>query len=425
MYRQIPNQNPQIYAQNYGMQNPNVVGYPLTQYQNNIIKGNNNTINPVQIQNPQNIQQIQNPTQDKRKTYTPGQLQKGKMVFQAPDLIPRQPIPNLPPHGPKKIAMSQGHPFNQNINQIQGLHHQPQVYQPQIQNYPQTQPYPHQHPNPQQNIPVQPQVQNVQPQVQNIQPQGNNYKKTPTLMTVNTLANIPYSEYPEAEYSHKPFYNICAYAFNSYNGKVRDYNEDETKTIVNFPKKVIVNGKTIAPHISYFGVFDGHGGKKCSAFLRDKLDQFLLNSKFFPAYPIQAIKEAFINAEIAFMEQAIDRNRNALVDKSGSCALVMLIINDILYAINLGDCRALMSTDSGKNLYQITRDHKPNDELERRRIEKTGAKVYYANKVTVDGREVELKESDYGEGFKFPYRIPPGGIAVSILFFNFLKNIIF
>ncbi len=56
----------------------------------------------------------------------------------------------------------------------------------------------------------------VQPQVQNNQPHWDkNYKQIPTLMTVNTLANIPYSEYPEAEYSHKPFYNICAYAFNS------------------------------------------------------------------------------------------------------------------------------------------------------------------------------------------------------------------
>ena len=252
-----------------------------------------------------------------------------------------------------------------------------------------------------------------------VQPQKN-YKKTPTMMTVNTLANLHYSEYTEAEYSHKPFYNICAYAFNSYNGKVRDYNEDTTKTIVNYPKKVIVNGKIIAPHISYFAVFDGHGGKKCSEFLRDKLDYYILNSKYFPAYPIQAVKEGFMNAEKAFMGLAIDRSRNQLVDKSGSCALVVLIINDALYAINLGDCRALMSTNSGQYLYQITRDHKPNDEIERRRIELSGAKVYYANKVVVDGEEVEIKESDFEEGFKIPYRISPGGIAVSIFFLIFI-----
>jgi len=85
----------------------------------------------------------------------------------------------------------------------------------------------------------------------------------------------------------------------------------------------------------------------------------------------------------------------------------------MLYAINLGDSRALMSTDSGENLYQITRDHKPNDDIEKRRIESSGAKVVYANTFNVDGKEVVLKESDYGENFKFPYRVMPGGIAVA------------
>ena len=92
----------------------------------------------------------------------------------------------------------------------------------------------------------------------------------------------------------------------------------------------------------------------------------------------------------------------------------MLIINDILYAINLGDSRALMSADSGESLYQITRDHKPNDSIEKRRIEQSGAKVVYANTFNIDGKEIVLKESDYGENFKFPYRVMPGGISVSI-----------
>ena len=91
----------------------------------------------------------------------------------------------------------------------------------------------------------------------------------------------------------------------------------------------------------------------------------------------------------------------------------------MLYAINLGDCRALFSSDSGTHLLQITRDHKPNDPIEKRRIEQHGAKVYYANKVNLNGKEVELKEKDYGEGFTFPYRISPGGIAVRFFIFIF------
>ena len=225
--------------------------------------------------------------------------------------------------------------------------------------------------------------------------------------------NIPYSKYEKAEYSHQPFYNISGYAYNSYNGKVGKYNEDRIKTIVNYQKPLVVNGKKISPRISYFGVFDGHGGEGCSNFLTEKLDTLLFNSKFFPGYPIQAAREAFINAENIFLQKAIDHNKNVLVDLSGSCACVMLIINDTLYAINLGDCRALLSTDSGQTLRQITRDHKPNDPIEKKRIEKSGAKVYYANKVIVDGYEITLKESNFGVGFQFPYRIRPGGISVS------------
>ena len=243
----------------------------------------------------------------------------------------------------------------------------------------------------------------------NIQAGENQTKKSATLMTVNSLANIPYNEYPIAEYSNKPFFNICGYGSNSYNGKIKDYNEDMNKNIVNFQKKVAVNNSI--PNISYFGIFDGHGGDKCSKFLKDNLDKFLFNSPNFPANPIESIRNAFKTAEYQFYQTAVQNGK--LVDRSGSCALIALIINDVVYAINLGDSRALYSRDGGKEYYQITRDHKPNDEKERNRIEKAGGKVYYANKTYINGKEVTLKEEQYGKGFTFPYRLEPSGLAVS------------
>ena len=237
-------------------------------------------------------------------------------------------------------------------------------------------------------------------------------KKSVSLLSVSKLANIPYREYPAAEFSKEPFLNIAGYGYNSYNGKVKSFNEDRVKAIVNYHlKKNVPN-----VNISYFGIFDGHSGNKCSDFLKEHLDEFLFNSRYFPLYPHIAIKESFQKAEQTFKNSAYDSKNNILLDKSGSCALVMLIINDILYAINLGDSRALYSYDTGKYIYQITRDHKPNDEVERTRIEKAGGKVFYANKVTRNGREIELKEEDFGKGFTFPYRISPGKIAVSLLY---------
>ena len=236
-------------------------------------------------------------------------------------------------------------------------------------------------------------------------------KKSATLMTVNSLANIPYDEYPDVEFSKKQAYNIIAYAANSYNGKIKKYNEDTYKHMVAVEKECIINGSPQKKIISYFGLFDGHGGDKCSNFLKNNFHEILFNLNNFPANPIESIRDAFNNAENQFYHLAVSNGK--LVDKSGSCATIALIINNILYSINLGDSRALYSRDGGKEFYQITRDHKPNDEIERKRIEKYGGKVYYANKTVVNGVEVTLKEEDFGKGFTFPYRLLPSGLAVS------------
>ena len=237
-----------------------------------------------------------------------------------------------------------------------------------------------------------------------------NINKSANLMSVSTLAKLPYNEYPDVKFSNKPFFNIAGYGLNSYNGKVKKFNEDRIKAIADYKIKKY-NPYNI--NISYFSIFDGHSGNKCSDFLKEHLDGYLFNSPYFPTNLNKAIQESFRKAEENFRAMVYDPKSNILLDKSGSCALVMLIINNYLYSINLGDSRALYSYDSGKYLYQITRDHKPNDEIEKRRIEKVGGKIFYANKINRNGREIELKEEEFGKGFTFPYRILPGKIAVS------------
>ena len=251
-------------------------------------------------------------------------------------------------------------------------------------------------------------------------PKKQDVKKSASLMTVSTLANLPYNHYPTAEFSSKASANISGYGMNSYNGKVKSYNEDRIKAIFDLHqnKTIIVKGVEVKPTISYFSIFDGHGGKKCSDFLKEHLDSYLFNSSYFPKDPYRAIRESFKKAEENFCAVAYDAKNNVLMDKSGSCALVMLIINNILFAVNLGDSRALYSYDTGKYLYQITRDHKPNDEIEKQRIENAGGQVYYANKVKRNGKEVELKEENFGKGFSFPYRVIPGKIAVRLFYNN-------
>ena len=243
-------------------------------------------------------------------------------------------------------------------------------------------------------------------------------KKSATLMTLNSLANIPYKEYPEVEVSKKQFYNISGYAANSYNGKIKSYNEDKYTAILAQETPNVINGISTKSFVSYFGLFDGHGGDKCSIFLKNKMHDLLLNSKTFPTDPLLTIKDSFKNAEMLFYKEAVQNGK--IVDKSGSCAVISLIIDNTLFSINLGDSRALYSRDGGKEFYQITRDHKPNDEIERKRITNAGGKVYYANKTVVNGVEITLKEEQFGKGFTFPYRLSPSGLAVNFFYLLFI-----
>ena len=104
------------------------------------------------------------------------------------------------------------------------------------------------------------------------------------------------------------------------------------------------------------------GLKDFNEFCRGKLDSFLFNSRYFPGYPSKQ-KKTFIIEEQEFMKLAIDRKRNSLFYKNGLYALFILIINDILYAINFRRLKAFFFINSGEKLYQITRDQKPNDSI--------------------------------------------------------------
>ena len=46
------------------------------------------------------------------------------------------------------------------------------------------------------------------------------------------------------------------------------------------------------------------------------------------------------------------------------------------YIANLGDSRAIISSEGGKIIKEMTNDHKPNDPGEEKRINDLGGKVY-------------------------------------------------
>ena len=262
--------------------------------------------------------------------------------------------------------------------------------------------------------------QNVGLGANNIQDNGITNKniinnKNVANLNINELANLNYPNYPQVELSQNSVGRISAYAVNSYHGIYKTNNEDKTKVIADYKlNKQIkdMNGNIINYIISYFAIYDGHGGSKCSDFLNEKFDSFLFNSSYFPLMPLQAINEAFLKSEKEFESIAFDSQKNVMLDKSGSCALSITMINDLCLVSYLGDSRGLYSFDSGNQLFQITRDHKPNDIIERTRIEKAGGKIFKDTRLKINGQKIHVNEQSL-PGFNFPFRVTPGNLAVS------------
>ena len=231
--------------------------------------------------------------------------------------------------------------------------------------------------------------------------------------SLETILKENFINYQKAKHSENGFDRIISYGVNTYKGVIRNYNEDRVTILINAlinkgdnnTKKFLKNLK-----ISYFSIYDGHAGNKCCEFLKKYLHHYIFESEFFPLNPIKAIEDGFNLCENKFMN--LIHSDNNYVDSSGSCALVILILNDVCYIANLGDSRALYSCNDGKKFFQITRDHKPNDNKEKDRIYKAGGSIYKTvnnspNKNQVNGKERLERVS------KIPYRINPGRLAVS------------
>lgn len=82
-----------------------------------------------------------------------------------------------------------------------------------------------------------------------------------------------------------------------------------------------------------------------------------------------------------------------LSDKSGSCAIVVLIIQDMCYVANVGDSRAVLSSEEGRKTYPLSLDHKPGEDSETKRIREAGGEIYYRTNtnqiITYDKEKLE------------------------------------
>ena len=223
------------------------------------------------------------------------------------------------------------------------------------------------------------------------------------------IMNIKMNNFIQGRISSKSFGLINSYAANTNQGIDRNYNDDRVKIMINMNRPQNYMSKSPWPLISYFGIFDGHNGDQCAEFLRQNLLQYIYTNPDFPKNIEKSIKEAFIQADEDFLRNKnINYNYSINFDTSGSCGLILLIVDTKIYIANVGDSRCVVSCHNGKIQRDVTRDHKPEFPYEKKRIYNNGGNIYRNETVFNDNYQSENNKILLG-----PYRVNPGKLSVS------------
>jgi protein phosphatase 2C family protein 2/3 len=195
----------------------------------------------------------------------------------------------------------------------------------------------------------------------------------PNILSLQLLTKN-YDDYERARVSNKQLGSLKSFSYNTFHGLYKDYNEDKI-IVVNQIKKPASSKMKAWPKISYFGIFDGHGGEGCAEYLKENFLNYLIENKNFPFDIKLSLIETFEKIEEAFFKEKCGTSLE-LSDRSGSCALVSIIFDNKIYIANLGDSRAIMSVNGGTKVKSLTNDHKPNNPREFERAIKNGSKIY-------------------------------------------------
>jgi protein phosphatase 1L len=147
--------------------------------------------------------------------------------------------------------------------------------------------------------------------------------------------------------------------------------------------------------VSFYGVFDGHCGAVAAELAAAHLhlmvgarkNAFLgglegrsrrkLTEEECVARARGALEEAFAEMEGLIMKTLREDGRR----QDGSAAVTAVVAGERLFVANLGDCRAVLATQTPEGRVEATRlscDHKPDLEEEKKRILKAGGSVEFS-----------------------------------------------
>jgi serine/threonine protein phosphatase PrpC len=178
---------------------------------------------------------------------------------------------------------------------------------------------------------------------------------------------------------------------HSLQGK-RESNEDQHVHLINLNR----SNKNLNP-INFMAVFDGHGGKLVSKYLKKNLPYFFIHKFKKNIYKKQNKAIDYFNKVYNLIQNDLKEKHPRAIEYCGStaCVLIHFIDHDKkqkLWVLNVGDSRAIKCNKF--NIAEpLTQDHKPNSPEERNRIEKLGGKIQF------DGADWRIKDLSLSRAF--------------------------
>ncbi|RMZ83701.1 hypothetical protein DV738_g1096, partial [Chaetothyriales sp. CBS 135597] len=121
--------------------------------------------------------------------------------------------------------------------------------------------------------------------------------------------------------------------------------------------------------ISFFGVYDGHGGEKVARFAGEHLHNIVAKQEAFAKGDMeQALKEGFLATDRAILNDARYED-----EVSGCTASVGILTKKHIWVANAGDSRTVLGVKGRAK--PLSYDHKPQNEGEKARINAAGGFV--------------------------------------------------
>lgn len=122
-------------------------------------------------------------------------------------------------------------------------------------------------------------------------------------------------------------------------------------------------------HTAFFGVYDGHGGRKAAIFTGKFLHKIVKNTEEFKKKDyVNALKEGFLACDRAILD-----NKYMKYDDSGCATTTAIVTPTQIICANAGDSRTIMSINGYAKA--LSYDHKPSNEGEKARICSAGGYV--------------------------------------------------